>query len=35
MMQSATELETDEGADSAIRIESITGSVAPQTPRPD
>jgi PAN domain-containing protein len=35
MMQSTTELETDEGADSAIRIESITGSVAPRTPRPD
>jgi hypothetical protein len=35
MMQSTTELETDEGADSALRIESITGSVAPQTPKPD
>jgi hypothetical protein len=35
MMQSTTELDTDEGAVSAIRIESITGSVAPQTPRPE
>jgi hypothetical protein len=32
MMQSTTELTADEGADSAIRIESVTGSVAPQTP---
>jgi PAN domain len=32
IMQSATELAIDNGADSAIRIEPITGSVAPQTP---
>jgi len=32
IMQYLTELETDEGADSAIRIEPITGSVAPQSP---
>jgi hypothetical protein len=32
MIQSATELTTDEGAESAIRTDSITGSVAPQTP---
>jgi hypothetical protein len=32
MMQSTTELATDEGADSAIRNEPITGSIAPQTP---
>jgi len=34
IMQSTTELIADEGADSATRIESITGSVAPQTPSP-
>jgi PAN domain len=34
MMQSTTELDADEGADSAIRSESITGSVAPQAPKP-
>jgi hypothetical protein len=32
IMQSATELAIDEGADSAVRIGSITGSVAPQEP---
>jgi hypothetical protein len=32
IMQSPTELALDEGADSAIRIGSITGSVAPQEP---
>jgi len=34
IMQSTTELIADEGADSATRIESITGSIAPQTPNP-
>jgi hypothetical protein len=34
MMQSSTELIADEGADSATRIESITGSVGPQTLSP-
>jgi hypothetical protein len=32
IMQSTTELSPDDGADSAIRIDSITGSVAPQVP---
>jgi hypothetical protein len=32
MMQSPTELAVDEGAHSAIRIDSITGSVAPRAP---
>jgi hypothetical protein len=32
VMQLTTETEADEGADSAIRIESITGSVAPHGP---
>jgi hypothetical protein len=35
LMPAVTELREDEGADSAFRIEPITGSVAPQTRVPD